>query len=853
MVSALGLGNIETRSALNEPLDARIPLNVTAEELQSLRVSLAPAEAFQRAGLDRPFLLSRLNFEVVTEDDASPYVRVTTESGVREPFVAFLVEIRWAGGRLLREYTMLLDPPVYTPRERAPAPTRAADAAPSPAADPDPSARPAPGRVSSPDAVTEAREAAAAGEYGPVQRNETAWDIAMAARPDSNVSVHQMMMALVTANPQAFPDGNANNLRAGAILRIPSRSEIESLSVAEARREFARQVEAWRASRSPVAADADEGEEGEPEVAVADEPESRLQVVGIDDQSGADATASLTDEALQVSEANTRALQREVTTLRESEADLRAENEELRRMAEEMRQRMEALERSVNIPADPGLPAESTGDQPSEELVPVPDGTDSTLDVDESALPEESERETGAPGEPAVQEAPDSEPAEAATPSEPATPPRVEPFVPDNEAPWENPMLQMLGGGVLLVLLVLLMLVMRRRRRAREDDEAILTGSALGLATGADQRADDDTLIARSAAAPMPAGVDEPTEFDGDPLEQADAYMSQGRNDDAADTIIRGLAADPDNRDLRLKMLELHAENQDRGAFEADAQELYGLIEGQNDPVWVRASELGRDIAPENPLFSSADDFGEVSLTDDSLDDALDLGDDPSIPERALAGRASAAEESAGNDDADDLSDLDFSLDEPFQDEDVHVAADPEPAKDSEPSRREEPEAAADDLSMDFDLDALSSSMDSDADQNAPAAEPEAAEMEDDGFGLDFQSPPPRTESGPVAEDVPSSTDDDAGLSFDLDQAGFEDADTGSDLAAVSAPAEAAEGEDDDDLFENTDENGTKLDLARAYLDMGDSEGARSLLEEVIEEGNDEQKREAQVLVDQAG
>lgn len=826
MAFALGLGNVETRSALNEPLDARIPLNATSEELSSLRVSLAPTEAFQRAGLDRPFLLSRLQFDLVTDDGTTPYVQVSTDSGVREPFVAFLVEVRWEGGRLLREYTLLLDPPVYTPRERTPAPVMADVQGESDT--------PAAGRTTA-GAEGVAGSTGDGGEYGPVQRNQTAWEIALEARPDSNVSVHQMLMAMVSANPDAFVDGNVNDLRAGAILRIPSRAEIESMSVADARREFSRQMEAWRSDRDPApeptGTEPEETAvaEGEPE----EEPESRLQVVAAGDQAGADATASLTDDAQAARAEDVQRLQREITILRESEAALRSENEELRQMAEEMRQRMDALERTINVPADPGLPSEQPADQSAADQDPA------------SPSGEPAEAEPDARSEPSA-----AEPEPVADPVEPVRSPQLEPFEPETEAPWENPMLQMLGAGVLLILLLLLALVRRRRKQAREDDEALFAGAAVGLDDGDGSGKDDERTIAspaggRSVEAEEDLG-------DGDPLERAETLISQGNFDDAARVLNRGLAADADNARLRLGMLEIHAANQDRGAFESDAQELYGLINGQTDPVWVRASELGRDIAPENPLFAGADDLldNEVALTsDDDLDEALELdqGD-----ERPASGPDPVArsDDYAAMDEPESLSDLDFGLDEPV--DDAASSGDRTEPESETPKERASAGGGDDELAMDFDFDSFARAVEDDpgsADERGGSA----GSREDDEFSLDFEALSPRSDKHPVVEGsgTAANTDDEPGLGMDLDNLGTDAENPVEDFAESSSPYSGGE-ESDDDLFENMDENGTKLDLARAYLDMGDSEGARSLLEEVMEEGNDEQKREAESLVSQA-
>lgn len=824
MASALGLGSVETRSALNEPLDARIPLTASAEELQNLQVRLAPAEAFQRAGLDRPFMLSRLSFELVTDNGDEPYIQVTTENALREPFLAFLLDVRWSSGRLLREYTLLLDPPVYSPQQQAPAAGSYNGAARtrSDATDADATATTTGGRVSRPGAITETRGSSSSAtprEYGAVRRNETAWDIAMQVRPDGSVSVHQMMMALVRANPNAFIDGNVNNLREGAILRIPSRTDIQSLSVADARREFSSQVEAWRAARTPALVEP-AGQVSD--TAAAEASDGRLQVVAAGQESGTDATASIADDEQEATARSMRRLEQELTALRESEAAMRAENEELRQMAQEMRQRMQILENSLNIPAEP-------------DPVLTPPDEQSPARADQAQTVETTQTEAGEEAAPAPKAA-----EATATPQQAKPSPVVEPATPDPRAFWENPMLQMVGAGVLLVLSTLVALVMRRRRRARSEDEAILSGSSIGLTNADDDGVDEGTRDMDAVGGEAGASDDE---LIVDPLEQAASFMLDGCYDDAADAVNRGLTLDPDNPDLRLKMLEIHAHNQDRGAFEADAQGLFSLVEGQNDPVWQRASELGRDIAPENPLFSSGDDFDDAPYGDavadaDQLDTPLNLsGDD--VEAEPVRGSDKESPDVASEQNEGDLSELDFSLDEPLEDEQSQAVSESKPAK------REEPQPVADDLSMDFDLNAFTDS----TPQQSPAEESAApAALEDDGFGLDFDTTEQTADSSPAEQ--PISDADDKVLSFDLEQFGSGDVATEGDVA--TAPVSLENGDDEDELFDDADENGTKLDLARAYLDMGDAEGARSLLDEVLEEGSDEQKQEAQALVSQA-
>ena len=268
---ALGLGEIKLDSALNEPLQAEIELlSATPEELAELTIRLASGDAFARYGLDRPAYLQGLTFEIVNvgRTDGN-YVRVRSRLPMTEPFLTFLVEASWARGRLLREYTVLLDPPTFAPprptQQAVTAPQRAEPrdsgrierSAPQPAAEPAPrprpQSRPAPAAEPSPPPVRDTRPyATGSGDDYVVSRNETLWGIARSVRPDSRLTMNQTMLAIFEANPEAF-DGNINILKAGARLRIPSADEIYQIDRRSALEEVQRQHSSWDGSAGTTA------------------------------------------------------------------------------------------------------------------------------------------------------------------------------------------------------------------------------------------------------------------------------------------------------------------------------------------------------------------------------------------------------------------------------------------------------------------------------------------------------------------------------------------------------------------------------------------------------------------------
>ena len=260
---ALGLGDIELGSGLNQPLRAEIQLvSATTEEFSSLRVTLADQQTFERYGLDRPAFLTGISFDVGSNNVGSPVVAVSSQEPVAEPFVTVLVEASWSRGRILREYTVLLDPPVLLPVPEVATSIQPAETAVSPVPEPaaainrpapvTPPVQTAPPPVQAaspppqpePPPVSAATLSSASASYGPVQSAETLWSIAERYRPPG-IMMNQMMVALYRANPQAF-GGNMNTLHQGVTLRIPQSAEFSDVTAAAATEEALRQNEIWQ-------------------------------------------------------------------------------------------------------------------------------------------------------------------------------------------------------------------------------------------------------------------------------------------------------------------------------------------------------------------------------------------------------------------------------------------------------------------------------------------------------------------------------------------------------------------------------------------------------------------------------
>ena len=812
---ALGLGEIKLNSALHQPLDAEITLlSATPEEVDQLKVRLASPEAYAEAGVDRIYLHTRLKFAVTTRPDGTAVIKVTSQEPVREPYLDFMVQASWASGQLVREYTMLIDPPALMPAEApAPAPavpTTARQAVPAPA----PSRPDASGR----------REATFSGsEYGPVQRNDTLWNIAEKVRPDAGVSMQQTMLGLVRANPEAFQHGNVNSLKAGHVLRVPSREEFTSITQAEARAEVSRHHRLWREGRSDEtnAAPAAGTVEREAPAAETAEPAAPADQAGPSVAAGTDAQLKLvTPDAADATAAGSAGGEADADTgveqvrtelalaVEELEAQ-RQQNQDLNERLADLEQQIAQLHRLVQL-SDDEL-ARMQGSLAGEDAAAADTG-------EESAAPAQEQLEDEAATAPTPDELPaGAEPLESApanaepmAQAEPVPPAMEEEIRQPAPAPAEqglfnrfltNPLWQAGAGAVALLLLILAWLGARKRRMATtEFKESILAepgdksgaGGVSAPAAAAAAGAAAGGAAAAAAAepqeeAPAPAASGGPqsdsslftdfsvsdmgtlqNEAEADPIAEADVYLAYGRYQQAEELIRGALDNDPDNTDYRLKLLEVFHAARNQSAFDAEAEALLARLENQEDPTWQRVVEMGRELSPGNSLYQAGGGAVEAPA--------------PAEPEPA------------------DLGGMDTS--------DTGLEEAGPAAADSEGGIEE-------DNTLDFDLGELESFASGDR------AETEGA--------------------GPDEEKAPGLAEDDENmLEFDLSEADEAAAPVGE----AEEEVEVGEGE-----LQAGDEVSTKLDLARAYIEMGDPEGARSILEEVMEEGNQAQKSEAETLM----
>jgi len=958
--SALGLGEISLRSALNQPFVAEIPVtSASAEDLGQLSVQLAPAATFERYGLDRPRFLDDLKFQIQT-DGSQTVVRITSTQPVSEPFVSILLDVGWPQGRLLREYTVLLDPPTFaapgSAGQESSRPAAAPPASAGPAAAPPPAIR----RTPPPENVTAATPGSTAGpatgsvtsgpdgdSYGPVRANETLWRISERLSADTDASLNQMMVALYRANPEAFA-GNINRLRRGAILRVPRGSDLTAITSGEATAEVQRQDQEWRGAVSPTPAPAP----------------ARLQLVPPAEKAvgaGSGPAAADSGEA-----ARRAALEQE---LAEKQRLISLKDSQLKALQE----RVSQLEGRA-----PQAPAELPAGPPGEETVePVADGGPATAPI--------------AADSPAAE--PERKPAKRPVRERPAA-----------------------GGGIIDTLsglvfnvwflisaaavLLASLLVFGRRRLVAAGEASSPFDRNVNLGAGADARSTqpvirrdgysvEEIAVERAPASvarqPVERATDAETPLErtistegaveldqADVVAEANFHLAYGLYDQAAELLLRALRETPERRDLRLKLIEVYFVWENKAAFLKEAQIFHQQLRGAADPDWNKVVILGKQMCPGESLFAGAvvstgdagldldlvdDDKGGVDFSfDDDSGDGLDLdlpvaredqtgnlldldlgdaypstpdtpttavtptvkapkaGDDvptmetPTIESRTpgestmetptvefrtpgestmetptiefrtpgestmetptlesavpgMSGGSADSPHAAGAEQTEEINLEDLGLDLAGLDEaadDLGTGVHGTLAGEDDASGDEE----AYDLGSEEDESDLLLGLEGDATSEMRGITQDDGTLDQPAAGgaMGRSAGRKRGESDPTAETAAHRTIEDTAeqprvtggrlgeISGELSQV---DVDIGENLSDELEPTTAmAPGRTRGPEGPTMTEVGTKLDLARAYIDMGDPDGARSILNEVLDEGDPGQRQEARRLLD---
>jgi pilus assembly protein FimV len=944
---ALALGKIKVKSALNEPLNAEIEFaSVTDKELKGFNAALAPRAEFDTAGVERLPFLSQIKFTVSKKLDGRYYLQLSTDQQIEEPFLHFLLQIDWQGGRLVREYSALIDPPtqfaakpaavevpatlaaplanaaeaeplpVTVPAAPKPAeavaqveeikppqpepakvakaepepvkPVEAAKPVPQPLAEPEPLFGPGPiqpepvqitpgsfpqetpsAQVESlppmePSAAVEplrepsdpvlARTAPNWSNVSQIKVNpgDNLWGIAEKVRADKQLGMEQVAMALYRSNKDAFFGNNVNNLKAGKILTIPEREEVDSVPQPSAIKEFRAQYDVWQeykiklagtaatvkvaeapaekpapAPKAPAATKPEAKPETKPAIKPEEKPAAAPKKGAPDDllkivRGDTDKQKTTTDKNIAETESTKepgkqerQALAERVTTLEESLISKQQEQKELSDKIGQVRNILKKETKLLEIESKPLAEATSKPQPPKEPQIaaaPAPQ-------IKAEPLPPKAPEAPKPEAKPEVKaEAPKAEAAPSAKIEKEVPKKRVTP--PPAPVPEEKGFLASLMddvGNVWLPVVMGLIVIaagaigivyMRRRKKSiAEFEESILSSEAM---VASEPALASDTTSGQAAGSGdtsflsdfSQGGMGTMHTDEVDPIAEAEVYLAYGRDETAEEILKDAIVKNPQREEIKVKLLEIYHQRNDVGAFETLAEEYYAQLGGRASKLWEKVEEMGRKLNPENPMFRGGGAKPEASPAAAFAKTLTTSQANLKAPSSTEVMAATAAESGS----------IDFD------------GAAPAAASDSA-------------LDLDFDEGAAQTQTPTGIDFDLGEARSPKA---DTGLNMDFGQP-----AGGIDFDSPKlSVDDEATHVPELDN----NTTAQWDLAAPPA-AHAAAGE----AGGQWDETATKLDLAKAYIDMGDAEGAKSILNEVLAEGSDDQKKQARDLVSQIG
>ena len=789
VADAAGLGKLTILSALGQPLLAEVELvSVQTGELATLTARLASPEAYTQAKISYDPALAGARMSTERRADGQPYIKIISTRPVNEPFINLLVELSWPQGRLVREYTALIDPIGYTPAVRVapvapmvpsvavtlpvtPEPQRIAPAPQPPVAAAVPvEAKPAaaPARPVKPPVAVAAK--AASKGYGPVKRGETLFRIASRVKPEG-VTLEQMLVSLYHANPDAFA-GNMNHLKAGKILRVPEKERVIATSQSEALKEMRVEAADWNVYRQKLAAAARETPARGPKSAASGKITAK-----VDDKAAGKAAPK---EVLKLSKGETAAGKAGGG----KRARLSAPDR-IRMLEEEATAREQALAEANNRIA---------------QLEKTNKDMQSVLEIKARA--------------------PVASPAPKPPPSA-SEPDLIEQIM-------DEPAYLAAGGGVLALVGLGGYLFVRRRRAQAGDGETVRERVAPEPRKTAAAAA---AVSAASAAAPvMRTPVASGTE-DVDPLAEADMYLNFGRDVQAEEVLKDALVKTPGNEEAQLKLLQVYAGRKDKAAFEKIARTLHAQTKGAGD-TWVKAAAMGYAFDPKNALFEAGKPAPAATPVVAGVDPDFAFNLDHDAASTASTAKADIV--SAPVAEADQA--VRMQPGEIAGTAVTQLPAEPDVTPDVPGDETVMPDVTGDSAApmsnmIDFSVGDKPETS-SVAGGNSAAAEKSA---EAAGTGTPMIEPDFRLDFGGSETAVPLAPE----LKLDDIKLDFEEGPT--------AEIPKAEGGAKDDHWHNVQ---TNFDLAKAYQEMGEMGRAREILQEVTKEGDAGQREQAQKLLE---
>lgn len=611
---AAGLGKITVLSGLGQPLRAELEVSATREEATGMTARLAPQDAFRQAGIDYASALLDLRFSVEKRNNGQSVVKITSSKPVNEPFLDFLVELNWPAGRLVREYTFLLDPPDEFAGKPASRPVAVVDAkvvemvsggGGEPESRRGVASKPAP--IAPKPASTPKPEAS--GDTHLVRQGETLRKIALETKPEG-VSLEQMLVGLYKNNSDAFIGNDINRLKSGAILSIPEKSSIEAVPQSEARKIYVAQANDWNAYRQKLAAATVQGPakadgatqavtgkivpKVEDKSAPAEQAKDQVKISRTEMAAQAMAAARAGEDAV----AKDRALkdaQARLVQLEKNLGDLQKLVDAKSQKLAELQQQASPKKEEAKIATAPALPVSPV------ELPKVPELVKS--EPVNPVVPVEAVK----PPEPVK--------SEVAQTIQPSPPPEPESnFIEEN-------LLPLAGGGGILALLAGYFMYKRRRNNGPAETTAAPGPSSLGpntvfRMTGGQSVDTGNTPPQTGDFSQTGPGTIDTDEVD--PVAEADVYMAYGRDAQAEEILIEALQKDPQRMAIHAKLLEIYANRKSLKQFETLASELYAQT-GGNGPEWAKVAALGAGLDPENPLYSGHGNVAPVFDADATM------------------------------------------------------------------------------------------------------------------------------------------------------------------------------------------------------------------------------------------
>lgn len=805
-VLAVGLGDIEQFSGLNQPLNAKIKI-LSPGDLAEYEVvaSIASQSAFDKSGIDKPFFLNRIKFKTVKNSLGELVINVTTHNAVKEPFLNFLIELNTPAQQFYREYTLLLDPPIFEEVTASTIEKTTSEA----------TFRPKQSSANNQNIRKNAEPQAPqasygsdendyqsydGSQYGPVTSTDTLWSIAIKVRPSRNVSIHQTLVAIYRANPDAFSNGNINNLLRGKVLDIPSESSIQSVPQRAALQDVVMQNRQWRSGGARNIVDQTSGYQSDSNQVSRG---SRLSLATADSDGNASGYGA--------DKAEVEGLQNELVRTQEQSATLQAENDELRARLADILAKAESTKEESGLvevsDTELALLAKNENADTSSNQNEVIGNENSESDLVQSdALQSEIRDEVKSEdNSETISETKPKIPFQIAKPKEKSF---IDSVLDSGELLW---------GGIAGIIVIILIVVFWRMKKRMEDDGfqddlVASTGAGSMDTTEVFELPDvgDDMLVELDMD-------DELTQVGGeafDPLGEADIYIAYGKIDQAETLLLEAIEDNPIRSDYKVKLMECYAENDNKDGFKKLEGEVNDAVDAEE---WSEQISLLKNKSWENDsdedefdLPSTEDIFGD----DDEDDFDIDLSKEASLDESAIP-----------NDDSNDDFDLNSG-----DDDDVSLVGD-----ESDGLEELDDLDGIDDLnSLDEESDEELSSLEELDDLNGEGGLNEAStseELIDDEFSLDLDEELGLSEE--LSEKDIEENDDELSIDIDDDFDFEEDGDESIDFGETLS-----------------DEIATKLDLARAYVDMGDLDGAKEILAEVVEDGTKQQKSEAQALID---